>query len=32
MNPRNGHLLYRQLSAFTIETGKPLHVNLDGEP
>jgi lipid kinase YegS len=32
MNPRNEHLLYRQLSAFTIETGKPLHVNLDGEP
>jgi len=32
MNPLNEHLLYRQLSAFTIETGKPLHVNLDGEP
>ena len=32
LNPRNEHLLYRQLSAFTIETGKPLHVNLDGEP
>jgi diacylglycerol kinase family enzyme len=32
MNPRNEHLLYRQLSAFTIETGKHLHVNLDGEP
>ena len=32
MNPRNEHLLYRQLSAFTIEMGKPLHVNLDGEP
>jgi diacylglycerol kinase family enzyme len=32
VNPRNEHLLYRQLSAFTIETGKPLHVNLDGEP
>ena len=32
MNPRNEHLLYRQLPAFTIETGKPLHVNLDGEP
>jgi diacylglycerol kinase family enzyme len=32
MNPRNEHLIYRQLSAFTIETGKPLHVNLDGEP
>jgi lipid kinase YegS len=32
MNPGNEHLLYRQLSAFTIETGKPLHVNLDGEP
>ena len=31
MNPRNEHLLYHQLSAFTIETGKPLHVNLDGE-
>jgi len=31
-NPRNEHLLYRQLSAFTIETVKPLHVNLDGEP
>lgn len=32
INPRNQYLLYRQLSAFTIETGKPLHVNLDGEP
>jgi lipid kinase YegS len=32
MNPRNEYLLYRQLSAFTIETDKPLHVNLDGEP
>ena len=32
INPRNKHLLYRQLSSFTIETGKPLHVNLDGEP
>lgn len=32
MNPRNEYLLYRQLSAFTIETGKLLHVNLDGEP
>ena len=32
VNPRNEHLLYRQLSTFTIETGKPLHVNLDGEP
>ncbi len=31
-NPRNEHLLYRQLSAFTIETVNPLHVNLDGEP
>ena len=31
-NPRNENLLYHQLSAFTIETGKPLHVNLDGEP
>jgi lipid kinase YegS len=31
-NPRNEYLLYRQLSAFTIEAGKPLHVNLDGEP
>jgi lipid kinase YegS len=32
MNPRNEHLLYRQISSFTIETEKPLHVNLDGEP
>jgi lipid kinase YegS len=32
MHPRNKHLLYRQLPAFTIETRKPLHVNLDGEP
>ena len=32
VNPRNRHLLYRQLSAFTIEMEKPLHVNLDGEP
>jgi lipid kinase YegS len=31
-NPQNEHLLYRQLSAFTIEAGKRLHVNLDGEP
>jgi len=31
MNPGNEHLLYRQLSTVTIETGKPLHVNLDGE-
>jgi diacylglycerol kinase family enzyme len=31
-NPQNEHLLYHQLSAFTIETEKPLHVNLDGEP
>jgi lipid kinase YegS len=32
MNLENKHLLYRQLAAFTIETEKPLHVNLDGEP
>jgi lipid kinase YegS len=32
MNSRNKHLLYCQVSAFTIETGKPLHLNLDGEP
>ena len=32
VNPRNEHLLYHQLSAFAIETEKPLHVNLDGEP
>jgi lipid kinase YegS len=32
MNPRNEHLLYRQFPTFTIETGKPVHVNLDGEP
>jgi lipid kinase YegS len=32
LNPRNEHLIYRQLSSFTIETRKPLHVNLDGEP
>jgi diacylglycerol kinase family enzyme len=32
VNPRNRHLLYRQLAAFTIEMEKPLHVNLDGEP
>jgi len=31
-DPRNENLLYHQLSAFTIETGKPLHVKLDGEP
>jgi diacylglycerol kinase family enzyme len=31
-NPQNKHLLYRQLSAFTIEMEKPLHMNLDGEP
>ena len=32
VNPRNKHLLYRQLSSFTMEMEKPLHVNLDGEP
>jgi lipid kinase YegS len=32
LNRRNEHLRYHQLSAFTLETGKPLHVNLDGEP
>jgi lipid kinase YegS len=32
VNPGNMHLLYRQLAAFTIETEKPMHVNLDGEP
>ena len=32
VNPRNKHLLYRQLSALTIEMENPLHVNLDGEP
>jgi diacylglycerol kinase family enzyme len=31
-NPRNRYLLYHQHSAFAIETEKPLHVNLDGEP
>ena len=31
-NQRNEHLLYRQLATFTIETKRPLHVNLDGEP
>jgi lipid kinase YegS len=31
MNPRNEHLLYHQLAAFTLETVKPLHMNLDGE-
>ncbi len=31
-NLENKHLLYRQLAAFTIESEKPLHVNLDGEP
>jgi lipid kinase YegS len=31
-NPKNEYLLYRQLSAFTIEMEKSLHVNLDGEP
>lgn len=31
-NPENKYLLYRQLAAFTIESKKPLHVNLDGEP
>ena len=31
-DPRNKNPLCHQLSAFTIETGKPLHVNLDGEP
>ena len=32
VSPRNKHLFYRQLAAFTIETERPLHVNLDGEP
>ena len=31
-NQQNEHLLYRQLSNFKIETKRPLHVNLDGEP
>ncbi len=31
-NTKNEHLLYRQLSDFRIESKKPLHVNLDGEP
>jgi len=31
-NAENEHLLYRQLPKFTIESKKPLHVNLDGEP
>lgn len=32
MNPDNRHVLYRQLADFTIESEKPLHCNLDGEP
>jgi lipid kinase YegS len=31
-SPKNKHLFYRQLPSFTIETDRPLHVNLDGEP
>ena len=31
-NAQNEHLLYRQLSKFRIESKKPMHVNLDGEP
>ena len=31
-NTNNEHLLYRQLSDFKIESKRPLHVNLDGEP
>jgi diacylglycerol kinase family enzyme len=32
MNPDNKHVVYRQLSAFTIESDQKLHCNLDGEP
>jgi len=28
----NEYLRYRQLAAFVIETDRPLHINLDGEP
>jgi diacylglycerol kinase family enzyme len=32
MNPDNKHVVYRQLSEFTIESDQKLHCNLDGEP
>ena len=32
MNTENRHVFYRQLSEFTIESGRKLHCNLDGEP
>lgn len=32
MNTANKFLRYRQVSSFTIETDRPLHMNLDGEP
>ena len=31
-NKNNKHLLYRQLESFVIESDRPLHMNLDGEP
>jgi len=31
-NPDNRFLLYRQLESFVIESDRPLHMNLDGEP
>ena len=32
MNPDNVYVAYRQLAEFTIESGRKLHCNLDGEP
>lgn len=32
MNPDNKHVVYRQLSEFTIKSEQKLHCNLDGEP
>ena len=31
-NPENRLLFYRQLKSFVIESDRPLHMNLDGEP
>jgi lipid kinase YegS len=32
MDPDNKHVVYRQLSKFTIQSDQELHCNLDGEP
>lgn len=32
MNPDDLYVAYRQFAQFTIESGRKLHCNLDGEP